>query len=462
MQPREGPEAPSGFSRPSPGDPSRERVLEIAHDLGFDLCGIGLGSAARRRPLRGVAGRGPPRVDGYPERDAPRPRSSGAWPEGSPPRPARSLAGPRRAPRRRAHRAAPQAATTTTSRQAPAQAAPAARGRGSRASRPGLRRRDAAPGAEPRRRCGPGLRVEGRQPAPSALRPVVLPGRARPRRRPRADLRRDPPRLLRDPRRASMPARRILEPGVVDSRLCISYATIEHRARSPRGARGVGPWAFGCDVCSEVSHGIQGARPGRAVRLRPDSGRACRARRWRVSSRGERPVEGREALFAEAFRGHPRATRRDSRTPRLAGAPADRGREAPCALERAAEPSSAPPPRGHWPGHTEAITALEPPSTQRSGTSRTRRRRRTRARARTQLRGPESVRNRGDLARVGARQGASRSVDTAPFQPPRPIRRVDPTGRGPEERPDPHLPRTRPRNATCPLEEGQRETRRNP
>jgi epoxyqueuosine reductase len=45
----------------------------------------------------------------------------------------------------------------------------------------------------------------------------------------------------------------ILEPGRVDAGLCISYHTIESRELAPRPVRErMGPWAFGCDVCSEV------------------------------------------------------------------------------------------------------------------------------------------------------------------------------------------------------------------
>ncbi|MEC8495446.1 MAG: cell division protein DivIVA, partial [Planctomycetota bacterium] len=40
MEPPEGPAAPPGPGRSPTGDPVRERVLEIAHDVGFDLAGI--------------------------------------------------------------------------------------------------------------------------------------------------------------------------------------------------------------------------------------------------------------------------------------------------------------------------------------------------------------------------------------------------------------------------------------
>ena len=49
------------------------------------------------------------------------------------------------------------------------------------------------------------------------------------------------------------PTRAIVEPGVVDSNLCISYWTIEHRGPVPHAIRsGIGEWIFGCDVCQEV------------------------------------------------------------------------------------------------------------------------------------------------------------------------------------------------------------------
>jgi epoxyqueuosine reductase len=49
------------------------------------------------------------------------------------------------------------------------------------------------------------------------------------------------------------PTQAIRSPGVVDSRLCLSYHTIENRGSVPEELRAAaGDWAFGCDVCSEV------------------------------------------------------------------------------------------------------------------------------------------------------------------------------------------------------------------
>lgn len=49
------------------------------------------------------------------------------------------------------------------------------------------------------------------------------------------------------------PTQAILAPGRVDAGRCISYQTIEQRGPIPHELRrAVGPWAFGCDICSEV------------------------------------------------------------------------------------------------------------------------------------------------------------------------------------------------------------------
>lgn len=49
------------------------------------------------------------------------------------------------------------------------------------------------------------------------------------------------------------PTGAIVEAGVVDSRRCISYWTIEHRGAIPEDRQpGIGDWIFGCDDCQTV------------------------------------------------------------------------------------------------------------------------------------------------------------------------------------------------------------------
>ncbi len=49
------------------------------------------------------------------------------------------------------------------------------------------------------------------------------------------------------------PTRAIVEPYVVDSSLCISYLTIEHRGELPDHlAKDFNGWIYGCDICQDV------------------------------------------------------------------------------------------------------------------------------------------------------------------------------------------------------------------
>lgn len=134
------------------------------------------------------------------------------------------------------------------------------------------------------------------------------------------------------------PTGAILEPGLVDGRRCISYATIEHRGLVDHELReGVGPWAFGCDVCSEVCPWGRRA-PDLAARfgLRPEfadgpaqDGEALVAMlAWATA-----PEDGRGEAFAAAYQGSPLRRPGPDGLARnaaiaLGSTPAERGRDA--------------------------------------------------------------------------------------------------------------------------------------
>jgi len=126
------------------------------------------------------------------------------------------------------------------------------------------------------------------------------------------------------------PTGAIVEPGSVDARRCLSYLTIEHRGPiAPELRPELGPWVFGCDVCSEVCPWGRaapdlGARFGRHPALAQGDDASQGLVAW---------LESRPEEFVERFHGSP--LRRAGRAGLLRNAalvlgnrPSDRGQRA--------------------------------------------------------------------------------------------------------------------------------------
>jgi epoxyqueuosine reductase len=66
------------------------------------------------------------------------------------------------------------------------------------------------------------------------------------------------------------PTQAIVQPGVIDSRSCISYLSIEQKEDlSPEQEQMLNGWAFGCDVCQDVCPWNRFASPHHETRFEP-------------------------------------------------------------------------------------------------------------------------------------------------------------------------------------------------
>ena len=103
------------------------------------------------------------------------------------------------------------------------------------------------------------------------------------------------------------PTDAIVDDGVIDSRKCISYLTIENRGPIPEEyRRGIGNWLFGCDICQEVCpHNL------RAETVKADEFLAIRIAGRQLKIRDILEIASDED-FLEQFKGTPlmRAKRR--------------------------------------------------------------------------------------------------------------------------------------------------------